>query len=506
MSQQLKPTLTRSDDELRGLFFKLHDVDDVAAILEIPTRQLTHVLWRSPAAARYSVFRIRKRRGGERLISAPGRSHKILQRKLLQVLSVVYRARESVHGFRAGRSIVTNASAHVKQRFVLNVDLRDYFATVNFGRVRGMFMAKPYGLGERAATALAQLCCSQGSLPQGAPTSPIVANMVTAKLDSDLQRLARRYGCHYTRYADDLTLSTSRPSFPVELAALVGTGSAAAVGPALREVIEVANGFSINDKKVRLQARSVRQEVTGLTVNRRANIRRIYLNRTRAMLHAWEKHGEKAALAEFLAKFDTKHRPHPTGEQLFRRVVAGRVAFLKQVLGENHAQYRRLRTWLGRLRNEPSELVVGGIAVGFDVFICHATEDKSSVVRPLAKALQEAGLRVWLDESEIAWGDSITQKIGLGLSKSSFVLVVLSEAFLAKNWPQKEMNAALAREVSAGVTSVLPLLVGGKQSHARILQAYPLVRDKLFMEWDPGDVGRIVSSLKGLVARTVQGK
>src|SRR5262249_12781804 len=152
----------------------------------------------------------------------------------------------------------------------------------------GVLKARPYEIGERAATAIAQLCCHKDRLPQGAPTSPIVSNMVCAKLDGELRRLAEAHRCTYTRYADDITVSTSKKQFPSELATPLGEGTKATVGSALRRVVE-GNGFEVNLEKVRLQSGFHRQQVTGLVVNRRPNVRRVFISQIRAMLHAWEK-------------------------------------------------------------------------------------------------------------------------------------------------------------------------------------------------------------------------
>ena len=126
-----------------------------------------------------------------------------------------------------------------------------------------------------------------------------------------------------------------------------------------------------------------------------------------------------------------------------------------------------------------------------DVFICHASEDKINIVRPIASAFDAANISYWLDEAEIAWGDSITLKINDGLSRSNYVMVVLSQAFISKNWTQRELNSALNIEASSGEVKVLPLLCGDS---ATILQKIPLLGDKLRLEWD-GNPSSIVNAL-----------
>ena len=129
-----------------------------------------------------------------------------------------------------------------------------------------------------------------------------------------------------------------------------------------------------------------------------------------------------------------------------------------------------------------------------DIFVCHASEDKDGVVRPLVEAFTAARISCWYDEAEIQWGDSITQKVNEGLASSKFVVVVFSPTFGRKNWPQRELNAVLNQEASSGEVKVLPLLVGTEKEKKEILARYPLLNDKQYLPWD-GDVKAIVSAM-----------
>lgn len=129
-----------------------------------------------------------------------------------------------------------------------------------------------------------------------------------------------------------------------------------------------------------------------------------------------------------------------------------------------------------------------------DIFICHAGEDKNEIVRPMAEAFAQAGITCWYDEAEIDWGDSITEKVSEGLKISRYVIVVLSEAFIGKNWPERELNAVLNMEASAGDVKVLPLLVGTQKTQTKILATYSLLHDKMYLPWD-GDLRKIVAAL-----------
>lgn len=129
-----------------------------------------------------------------------------------------------------------------------------------------------------------------------------------------------------------------------------------------------------------------------------------------------------------------------------------------------------------------------------DVFICHTSQDKTSVVSPLVNAFSKEGISFWVDQGEIGWGDSITRKVNEGLSKSQYVIVVLSTTFLGKNWPEREFFAILNQEASSGEVRLLPLLVGSKNERDNILQHYPLINDKLFLVWE-GKTDPIVVAL-----------
>ena len=118
-----------------------------------------------------------------------------------------------------------------------------------------------------------------------------------------------------------------------------------------------------------------------------------------------------------------------------------------------------------------------------DVFICHSSEDKHSIVRPLVTELLGAGISVWYDEAEIAWGDSITARINEGLRISSYVIVVFTQSLLTKNWPQWELNAALNLEIQGNQTKILPLVCGDSQVQNTVFERYPLLKNKRYLVW-----------------------
>jgi RNA-directed DNA polymerase len=190
------------------------------------------------------------------------------------------------HGFTRHRSIISNARAHRNRRYVFNLDLEDFFPSIHFGRVRGFFIKdKNFVLHKDVATVIAQIACREKTLPQGSPCSPVISNLIAHILDMHLVGLASKVGCTYTRYADDLTFSTNKKAFPSEIAVPSGTDHHLWVpGKELARLITHAK-FRISKPKTHMQYRTSRQDVTGLTVNRRINVRQDYRHDVRAMVH-----------------------------------------------------------------------------------------------------------------------------------------------------------------------------------------------------------------------------
>lgn len=136
-----------------------------------------------------------------------------------------------------------------------------------------------------------------------------------------------------------------------------------------------------------------------------------------------------------------------------------------------------------------------------DIFICHASEDKSDVVMPLVISFKKAGISYWYDEADIKWGDSITEEVNEGLKISRYVIVVLSESFMQKNWPKRELNAALNVEASSGSVRVLPLIAGTTETKNKILRTYPILNDKSYLTWN-NDTNAIINALKSRLGKT----
>jgi len=199
---------------------------------------------------RYKTIRIKKKRGGHRTIRVPSTSLKYIQRWILDnIISQMY-CSEAATGFVPGTSIKKNAERHLNCTCLLNIDIKDFFPSITYEDVFRIF--RYYGYTYKLASCLANICTEDDELPQGAPTSPMLANIRCIKLDRRIKLLCEKYKANYSRYADDITIS--------------GNGGIANIIEAVTEII-TDEGFEINEKKTRILFPHQRQEITGLIIN-----------------------------------------------------------------------------------------------------------------------------------------------------------------------------------------------------------------------------------------------
>ncbi|MRG94406.1 reverse transcriptase family protein [Polyangium spumosum] len=267
---------------------ELKSRNDVAKLVGVKASALPSLM--RPGTGKgsgYVEFEIPKRTGGLRKISAPRVRLKNVQRAILREVLEKLPTHPAAHGFVEERSTVTNATPHVGASVVVRVDIEDFFPTVHYRRVLGFFM-RYYD--EKVAAALAGLTTHRsklpdgtvvwpGALPQGAPTSPALANLVCRRLDARLDALARKSGATYTRYADDLTFSFRDP--PARLGRFLWW-----VNGILQQ-----EGFAENVKKRRIMRKGGRQRVTGLVVAEKPAIPREDRRRFKAILANCRRHG-----------------------------------------------------------------------------------------------------------------------------------------------------------------------------------------------------------------------
>lgn len=278
------------------------NLSDLARLVGYQPKKLSYILYKIPDGSKYNDFEIPKATKGVRKISAPIPELKLAQNRLARVLQECLREIEKgqaigencvlSHGFKRNLSISTNGARHVDRKWVLNFDLKDFFPSINFGRVRGFFIKnKHFLLEEKVATIVAQLACHNGFLPQGAPTSPVISNLVANHLDIRLSRIATKHRCTYTRYADDITFSTNKSEFPEGIAANRNENKVSGdwnLSKRIRTEV-MKSGFDINPDKTRMQYRRSRQDVTGLVVNKKVNVKREFYKQVRAQVHSFTK-------------------------------------------------------------------------------------------------------------------------------------------------------------------------------------------------------------------------
>lgn len=321
-------------------FLSVRTTGELAAFLGIDVQSLNFYAYILSPSRRYRQFSIRKRSGGSRTISAPIKPLKNIQRVLATAIRDTYPTRPIAYGYVPGKSIIENAEIHKKQTWVLRVDLKDFFPSINFGRVRGALMAEPFLFPKGIATTIAALCTYENSLPQGAPTSPILSNVVAHMLDGKLLALAKKSHCRVTRYSDDLVFSTSHSMFSPRLVQKNSHADVAnyQLGTELDALVREA-GFVPNEEKTRLMHKTQRQTVTGLVTNEKVNINRSYIRELRAAIHLWEKYKIKLASQIFFEKYYKRNRIVTENEQTFAEVIRGRLQYIGKVKGWDDSVY-----------------------------------------------------------------------------------------------------------------------------------------------------------------------
>ncbi|MET0462436.1 MAG: reverse transcriptase domain-containing protein [Chitinophagaceae bacterium] len=299
--------------------------NDLAAALNISLSALRFLAFsrKVSTVSHYRKFHLAKKSGGKRLISAPMPKLKSVQYWILQHILQHVNVHPAVHGFIANHSILTNAQPHTGKEVVLNIDVKDFFPSIHFKRVKGMLQRLGYS--EKIATILGLLCTEavteevaidgktyfvqKGNrvLPQGAPTSPAITTILCYKLDKRLQGLADKNQCTYTRYADDITFSTSRTDLNMQQMVW-----------RVKKVLS-EEGFTVHPDKISIMRKGAQQQVTGIVVNRKLSVSREKRRKLRALLHnletkpgfvpVWGKNSSAAAIlgyAHFVKMVDAE--------------------------------------------------------------------------------------------------------------------------------------------------------------------------------------------------------
>jgi hypothetical protein len=438
-------------DQIRTAFAKMKSREDLLHVLNeakpmvygdkaVPfeLKQLTWYAYPKLGRKRYSEFKIKKKSGAERCIHAPVNGLNSLQKTLSFVLQCVYKPHNAAMGFVRERSIVENAKLHVGNKYVYNIDLKDFFPSIDQARVWKCLQLKPFNLNKASsveppyikwedfkkehlktdkpvtflksngrmcahtpygtiylannfdkekdkyillgssslkinagkslqdsfwlvnkipdtsrldmANIIASLCCTEmeverktetgewekvkrNVLPQGAPTSPVITNIVCQKLDYLLSGVAKRFGLKYSRYADDITFSSMHNVYQPESNFL----------KELHRIIAEQN-FHIKESKTRLQKDGYRKEVTGLLVNEKANVQKRYIKQLRMWLYYWERYGYERASEFFLQQYITDKGHVKNGNPDMEKVISGKLDYLKMVKGSDNELYLKLKS------------------------------------------------------------------------------------------------------------------------------------------------------------------
>lgn len=318
-----------------GSGLRINNKAELADVLGINVSTLTYVLYVRGVDSFYHSFEIPKKSGGIRRIHAPVDQLRYIQEKIYTLLwnhqTTLHQEMKNnsniAHAFIKEKSTTTNAQIHRNKYVVLNVDLESFFESFHFGRVAGYFEKNRYfALPHDIAIMIAQLTCYHGSLPQGAPTSPIITNLICQILDYRILKLAKKYKMDYTRYADDMTFSTNNRAFIEKKDGFLNE---------LGDIIQRA-GFSVNRKKTRISLKDSQQIATGLVVNKKIAVPAAYYRETRAMAHHLYRYGyftidgKRGSLAQLEGRFSyitqyTKNNSATIKDKyVFQRALDGR--------------------------------------------------------------------------------------------------------------------------------------------------------------------------------------
>jgi len=336
--------------EIIGQLIKVETAEDLASLLDrikqdefgsvrysITEKMLRHFSSDTIAPKRFRTFHIRKKSGGLREIKAPCQQLDVILTCINILFKAVYEPSDAAMGFTEGKSVLNNAQTHVGHNYVFNIDLKDFFPSIPQARVWKRLQLPPFNFTQGVANVLAGLCCSfdeaagANVLPQGSPASPLLTNAICDKLDRRMKGVAKRFGLHYSRYADDMTFSSMHnvyqegSEFRTEIQRIISE-----------------QGFRMNDSKTRVCKKGARQEVTGLTVNAVANVSRKYISDLRWILNIWEKEGYAKAYAMFYPKYKHEKGYIKKGEPVMENVIGGKLNYLRMVRGASNQAYRKL--------------------------------------------------------------------------------------------------------------------------------------------------------------------
>lgn len=352
---------------IKGAFLQLQTKEDFLSLLNyskvliykdatelFTLQQLNYHTSPNLNPKRYYSFALRKKSGGSRTIMAPHKGLKEILRALNIILQTIYDPARSVNGFVLNRSIVDNAEFHTGQQYVYTIDIKDFFSSIDQARIWGRMQAKPFLRNVTISNIIASLCCHEqvverpdkngnwtrtvrSVLPQGAPTSPTISNIICQQLDYYLGAVAKRFGLKYSRYADDITFSSMHNVYKNE-------------GAFITEIKRILHEqrFDLNPSKTRLQQSGYKQIVTGLIVNEKVNVPKNYIKQIRQYLYLWEVYGYERANNLYNQNL-RKITANKKNVANLSAVLIGKMNFLKMTKGNSNTTFMTLAVRLSKL-------------------------------------------------------------------------------------------------------------------------------------------------------------
>ena len=325
----------------------LRDAQELAAMLnelklpwyysDFRGKQLSFLADTNNVQRRCKTFRLRKKHGGYREITAP----KGGLRGILNALNILLQTYDEptpwAFGFVRGRSVVDNARPHVGKRYILNLDLKDFFPTITRQQVADCLTAEPFGFSSLAAKLISGLATvrtknNEEVLAQGFATSPTLSNFICREMDKEIASVVAAQGITFTRYADDLTFSADTDILRPQ-------------GELVQQVKAIVEryGFRLNEEKTHLQRRGRRQEVTGLMVTEKVNVSRRYVREIRSLLYIWERYGYEDACQAAWKSYRQQHGKTKGHQHCvpLNAVLRGKLNYMKMVRGADDPLYQR---------------------------------------------------------------------------------------------------------------------------------------------------------------------
>ena len=313
-------------------FYDIKTTKDLASYLGYDLSNLTFIAYKLSDQKKYNKFVIKKRNGKDRCIFAPCKALKNIQNKIKRGIEENYCINSVVHGFVKDKSIITNAKSHINKKYIINIDLQNFFPTINFGRVRGIFI-EYFKFSKEVSTLIAQLLCFNNELPQGSPCSPLISNIIFASLDKNLYKYARRNGFKYTRYVDDMTFSTDLKTC-IHKICIRNDKYNIVLNPDFENIINAA-GFVVNVNKMFLNGKNRRQQVTGLVVNEKVNFKKEYINSIRSILYHCKKDSIVKTAKIYNSNYSRRYKNLGSDEDYiklwFSHILKGKLVFAMQV-------------------------------------------------------------------------------------------------------------------------------------------------------------------------------